>query len=79
MNNIIDFANKYDPTEIVLENNYRSDQRILDWSKALIENNSERLVKVRTHRISPSKVYRSTSSGRSMCSKRERSSECCQY
>jgi len=49
MNNIIDFANKYDPTEIVLENNYRSDQRILDWSKALIENNNERLVRVRPH------------------------------
>ncbi len=49
MNNIIDFADKYDPAEIVLDNNYRSDQRILDWSKALIENNNERLVRVRPH------------------------------
>lgn len=49
MNNIIDFANKYDPTEVVLDENYRSDQRILDWSKKLIENNGERLVKVRPH------------------------------
>ncbi len=49
MNNIIDFADKYDPAEIVLDNNYRSDQRILDWSKRLIEHNNERLVKVRPH------------------------------
>ena len=49
MNNIIDFADKYDPAEIVLDNNYRSDQRILDWSKTLIENNNERLVRVRPH------------------------------
>lgn len=49
MNNIIDFADKYDPEEIVLDNNYRSDQRILDWSKRLIENNNERLVRVRPH------------------------------
>ena len=49
MNNIIDYADKYDPTEIVLDNNYRSDQRILDWSKTLIEHNEERLVKVRPH------------------------------
>lgn len=49
MNNIIDFADKYDPAEIVLDNNYRSDQRILDWSKTLIEHNDERLVKVRPH------------------------------
>lgn len=49
MNNIIDFADKYDPVEIVLDNNYRSHQGILDWSKMLIENNNERLVRVRQH------------------------------
>ena len=49
MNNIIDFADKYDPVEIVLENNYRSDQRILDSAKMLIENNGERLVNIRSH------------------------------
>jgi len=49
MNNILEFADKYDPVEIVLENNYRSDQQILDWAKQLIENNSERLVNIREH------------------------------
>ena len=49
MNNIIDFADKYNPTEIVLDNNYRSDQRILDSAKMLIENNGERLVNLRNH------------------------------
>jgi DNA helicase-2/ATP-dependent DNA helicase PcrA len=49
MNNIIDFADKYDPVEIVLDNNYRSDQRILDSAKMLIENNGERLVNLRSH------------------------------
>lgn len=49
MNNIIDFADKYDPIEIVLDNNYRSDQKILDSSKMLIENNGERLVNLRSH------------------------------
>jgi len=49
MNNIIDFANKYNPTEVVLDNNYRSAQGILDWSKTLIDHNEERLVKVRPH------------------------------
>ena len=49
MNNIIDFADKYNPIEIVLENNYRSDQRILDVAKRLIENNEERLVNFRSH------------------------------
>ncbi len=49
MNNIIDFADKYNPVEIVLDNNYRSDQRILNSSKMLIENNKERLVNLRPH------------------------------
>ena len=49
MNNIIDFADKYSPVEIVLDYNYRSDQRILDSSKLLIENNGERLVNLRSH------------------------------
>ncbi|MDF1697297.1 MAG: ATP-dependent DNA helicase [Saprospiraceae bacterium] len=49
MNNIIEFADKYNPIEIVLDNNYRSDQRILDSAKKLIENNGERLVNFRTH------------------------------
>ena len=49
MNNIIDFADKYEPVEIVLDNNYRSDQRILDSAKMLIENNGERLVNLRAH------------------------------
>ena len=49
MNNIIDFADKYDPVEIILDNNYRSDQRILDSAKMLIENNGERLVNLRSH------------------------------
>ena len=44
LNNIIDFTQKYDPFTIVLEENYRSNQDILDHAKILIENNSERLV-----------------------------------
>ncbi|MEM9545657.1 MAG: ATP-dependent DNA helicase [Bacteroidota bacterium] len=49
MNNILEFADKYNPVEIVLENNYRSHQSILDSSKTLIENNAERLVNLRPH------------------------------
>ncbi|MEE9439184.1 MAG: ATP-dependent DNA helicase [Saprospiraceae bacterium] len=49
MNNIIDFANKYNPKEVVLDNNYRSYQGILDNSKMLIDNNQERLVSIRSH------------------------------
>lgn len=49
MNNILEFADKYSPVEIVLDNNYRSDQRILDRAKMLIENNQERLVNLRSH------------------------------
>ena len=42
--NLTDFRQKYDPQIVVLENNYRSTQTILDDSKILIENNTERLV-----------------------------------
>ncbi|MBT3853628.1 hypothetical protein HOF65_06780 [bacterium] len=42
---MLDFYNKYPETKfIVLENNYRSTQSILDFSTKLIENNNERLV-----------------------------------
>jgi len=44
MNSIIDFKNRFSPKEIVLTDNYRSSQRILDRAKRLIENNTERLV-----------------------------------
>jgi DNA helicase-2/ATP-dependent DNA helicase PcrA len=45
MKNILDFANDYSRTlkTVVLKHNYRSNQLILDVSKALIENNRERL------------------------------------
>lgn len=43
--NMLDFYNKYPETNfIVLENNYRSTQSILDLSTNLIEKNEERLV-----------------------------------
>ena len=43
--NMLDFYTKYPETQfIVLEKNYRSSQSILDLSKNLIENNSERLI-----------------------------------
>ncbi|MEO8887425.1 MAG: ATP-dependent DNA helicase [Mucilaginibacter sp.] len=47
MKNILDFANDYVSTlsTIVLKHNYRSNQHILDISKALINNNRERLTK----------------------------------
>jgi len=42
---MLDFSNTYPDTKfIVLENNYRSIQSILDLSLSLIENNSERLI-----------------------------------
>ena len=44
MGNLLDFKDKFKPTIIVLENNYRSTQTILESSKQLIENNQERLV-----------------------------------
>jgi DNA helicase II / ATP-dependent DNA helicase PcrA len=45
MKNIMDFANDYVKTlsTVVLKHNYRSNQHILDVSKALIGNNRERL------------------------------------
>ncbi|MDB5018488.1 MAG: helicase UvrD [Mucilaginibacter sp.] len=45
MKNILDFANDYVNTlqTVVLKHNYRSNQHILDISKALINNNRERL------------------------------------
>ena len=45
MKNILDFANDYVSTlhTVVLKHNYRSNQHILDISKALINNNAERL------------------------------------
>ena len=47
MKNILDFANDYVKTlaTVVLKHNYRSNQHILDISKALINNNNERLTK----------------------------------
>lgn len=44
--NMLDFSSKYsDAKVIVLENNYRSNQQILDLSSSLIDNNEERLSK----------------------------------
>ena len=47
MKNILDFANDYVSTlsTVVLKHNYRSNQHILDISRALIDNNNERLTK----------------------------------
>jgi len=43
--NMLDFTTKYEGTKIIiLDKNYRSQQWILDASKNLIENNSERLI-----------------------------------
>jgi len=43
---MLDFATNYKNTKfIVLENNYRSNQQILDLSSQLIDNNNERLSK----------------------------------
>lgn len=44
MNSIIDFKKRFSPIEIVLTDNYRSSQSILDRAKRLIECNEERLV-----------------------------------
>ena len=43
MSNIENFVEKYNPDVIVLENNYRSYQGILDRAKQLIEKNNQRL------------------------------------
>lgn len=42
--NIVDFNIKYKPALIVLKENYRSTQAVLDASMAVIKNNNERLV-----------------------------------
>ncbi|WP_235298095.1 ATP-dependent helicase [Portibacter marinus] len=44
MENITQFAQKYNPDIIVLENNYRSSQAILDSATRLISRNEKRLV-----------------------------------
>ena len=44
MSNILEFARKYDPRIIMLTHNYRSTQRLIDWSDKLITTNQERLV-----------------------------------
>ena len=44
MDSIINFKQKYNPFEIVLTDNYRSSQLILDKAKMLIEHNQDRLV-----------------------------------
>ncbi len=44
LGNIIDFKNKNNPFMVVLRNNYRSNQKILDVSKVLIEFNQERII-----------------------------------
>ena len=46
--NIRHFIEKYAPRRIVLTDNYRSSQRILDAAAALIEHNEERLTRVDT-------------------------------
>jgi DNA helicase-2/ATP-dependent DNA helicase PcrA len=43
---MLDFSTKYQNTKfVVLEENYRSNQQILDLSSLLIDNNNERLSK----------------------------------
>jgi DNA helicase-2/ATP-dependent DNA helicase PcrA len=44
ISNVKDFRKDYKPVTIVLEQNYRSSQRILDTSKQLIEGNQERII-----------------------------------
>ncbi len=44
LSNIKDFREDYKPLTIVLEQNYRSSQRILDTSKELIAGNMERII-----------------------------------
>lgn len=46
MDNIVEFKEKYNPEVVILENNYRSPQEILDRSKQLIEHNTKRLVQL---------------------------------
>lgn len=49
MNSLVEFWEKYDVKEVVLTENYRSTQKILDASKRVIENNNERLVNTYAH------------------------------
>lgn len=42
--NILDFTQRYNPKVVVMTDNYRSSQHILEWSRVLIESNQERLV-----------------------------------
>jgi len=49
MGSIIDFKEKYDPKEIVLINNYRSSQIILDKATMVIHNNGNRLSNLYAH------------------------------
>ncbi|MBK8349525.1 MAG: ATP-dependent helicase [Saprospiraceae bacterium] len=58
MDSIIDFKKKYDPVEIVLNENYRSSQKILDCAKTLIENNEDRLVRKFPHIVKDLKESR---------------------
>lgn len=44
LDNIMGFKDQYDPLTIVLEENYRSNQKILDAASSLISNNTERLI-----------------------------------
>ena len=44
LGNIMDFQERYKPQLVVLKSNYRSTQPILDGSKLLIANNTERLL-----------------------------------
>lgn len=46
LGNISELKDQYNPTIIVLDDNYRSSQKILDATSALINNNNERLVKL---------------------------------
>jgi DNA helicase II / ATP-dependent DNA helicase PcrA len=43
MSNILEFQRRYDPLAIMLTDNYRSSQRLLDAADALIRHNQERL------------------------------------
>lgn len=45
MGNITDFKKDYDPSRVVLVQNYRSSQRILNAAMAMIDFNQERIVK----------------------------------
>ena len=44
MENIVDFKERFDPEVIVLSDNYRSTQKVLNAAASVIENNTDRLV-----------------------------------